>query len=140
MDGRRKTLPTLIPEISAVAFEKQCETRETEGGGEKTKAEADAYNGDIAEKVDMCETTEDGNTEDSCPLILETSGPEFENQHETRVTGGGGKKGKVGSRFAWKMIRTEFRSERKPNRVKEDSAESRPERKPNRKEENSAER
>ena len=139
-DGRGKTLPTLIPEILAVAFEKQCETRETEGGGEKTKAEADAYNGDIAEKVDMCETTEDGNTEDSCPLILETSGPEFENQHETRVTGGGGKKGKVGSRLGWMMIQKEFRSERKLNRAKDDSAERRPERKPNRAEPESAER
>ena len=71
-DGRGKTLPTLIPEILAVAFEKQCETRETEGGGEKTKAEADAYNGEIVEKVDMCETKEGGITEDSYPLILET--------------------------------------------------------------------
>ena len=106
-----------------VAFEKQCETGETEGGGEKMKAEADAYKGEIAEKVDMCETTEDGNTEDSCPLILETSVVVFENQCETEVTGGGDKKGKVGSRFGWKMIRTEFRSERKSNRTKEDSAE-----------------
>ena len=36
-DGRGKTLPTLILEISAVAFKKQHETEETEGCGEKTK-------------------------------------------------------------------------------------------------------
>ena len=45
----------------------------------------------------MGETTKDGNTEDSCPLILEISAVVFENQRETRVTGSGGKKGKVGS-------------------------------------------
>ena len=108
-DGRGKTLPTLKPEISAVAFEKLCETEETEGVGEKTKVEANAYNGEIAEKVAMGETTEDGNTEDSCPLILETSVVVFENQRGTGETGGGGKKVKVGSRFVWKMIGTEFR-------------------------------
>ena len=86
----------------------------------------------------MGETTEDDNTVDSCPLILETSAVVFEIQRETGETGGGGKKGKVGSRFGWKMIRTGFRSERKPNRVKENSAKIRPGRKPNRKKENSA--
>ena len=120
-DGRGKTLPTLKPEISAVAFEKQRETEETEGVGEKTKAIADAYNREIAEKVAMGETTKDGNTEDSYPLILETSAVVFENQRETREMGGGGKKCKVGSRFGWKMIRTEFRSERKPTRKGVDS-------------------
>ena len=69
----------------------------------------------------MCETADDGNTEYSCPLILETSAVVFEIQRETGETGGGGKKGKVGSRFAWKMIRTEFRSERKPTRKGVDS-------------------
>ena len=34
-----KTLPTLILETSAVAFERQRETEEMEGGGEKTKVE-----------------------------------------------------------------------------------------------------
>ena len=85
----------------------QRETEETECGGEKTKAEADAYNEEIAEKVAMCETTEDGNIKDSCPLILETSAVVFENQRETGETGGGVKKGKVRSQFRWKMIRTE---------------------------------
>ena len=58
------------------------------------KVEADAYEGEIAEEVAMGETTEDGNTEDSCPLILKMEG--------------GGKKGKVGSWFGWKMIRTKL--------------------------------
>ena len=101
-DGRGKTLPTLIPEILAIAFEKQRKTEsEMEGGREKTKAKVDAYNGEIAEKVAMCETADDGNTEYSCPLILETSAVVFENQCETGEMGGGGKKGKVGSRFGW---------------------------------------
>ena len=34
VDGRGKTVPTLIPKISAVAFEKQRETEEIEGVGE----------------------------------------------------------------------------------------------------------
>ena len=139
-DGHIETSPPLIPETPAVAFERQRETEETEGGGEKTKVEVDAYDGEIAENMAMGETMEDDNTEDSYPLILETSAVVSENQRETGETGGGSKKGKVGSRFGWKVIRTGFRSERKPNRVKEDSTESRPERKPNRKEENSAER
>ena len=36
-DGRGKTLPTLIPEISAVVFENQRETGEAGGGGKKGK-------------------------------------------------------------------------------------------------------
>ena len=120
-DGRGKTLPTLIPEISAVAFEKKCETGETEGGGEKMKAEADAYNGEIAEKVAMCETTEDGNTEDSCPLILETSVVVSENQCEIRETGGGSKECKTRSRSR----RNKIRPERKSNRAEADSAKRR---------------
>ena len=71
-DGRGKTLLTLIPEILVVASEKQRETEETKGGGEKTKTEANTYNRELAEKMAVCETTADGNTENSYPLILET--------------------------------------------------------------------
>ena len=56
----------------------------------------------------MGETTKDGNTEDSYQLILKTSAVVFENQRETVVTGGGCKRGKVGSQLRWKMIWTEF--------------------------------
>ena len=82
---RVETFPPLVPKTLKVAFERQRETEETEGGREMTKVEADAYDGEIAKKVT---TTKDGNTEDSCPLILETSVVLFENQRETRETGG----------------------------------------------------
>ena len=113
MDSCVKTFSTLVPETSAVALVCQCETGDTEGDGDSTKVEADAYEGEIAQDVTMGETTEDSNTEDSCPLILKTSAVVNEKQHGTEKLEGGGKKGKVGRRFGWKMIRTEFRSERK---------------------------
>ena len=97
-DSRIKTFSTLVPKTSAVAPVCQCETGETEGGDDETKVEADAYEVEIAEEVAMGEATEDGNTEDSCPLILETSAVVFESQRETGETRGGCKKGKVGSR------------------------------------------
>ena len=62
----------------------------------------------------MGETTQDGYTDDSCQLILETLAVVSENQHEIRETKGGGKKGK-----------TKNRSERKKARTKADSTESR---------------
>ena len=129
-----------VSETSAVEPVCQHMTEDKESGGNETKVEADAYKGEIAEEVTMGETTEDGNTEDSYPLILETSVVVVENQRETGETGGGGKKGKVRSRFGWKVIQTGFRSERKPNRVKENSAKIRPERKLNRAETKSTER
>ena len=95
---------------------------------------------DIESEVAMNKSMADGRGKTLPTLILETSVVVFENQRETEVTGGGDKKGKVRSRFGWKMIRTEFRSERKPNRAKEDSAERRPERKPNQAKEDSTER
>ena len=55
-DGRLETFTTLILETSAVAFENQRETEETEGGGEETKVEIDAYEGEIDEEVAMDET------------------------------------------------------------------------------------
>ena len=139
-EHERRDSFTPIPEISTVEPVCRHKTEDKGDGGNEMKVEADAFEGEIAEEVAMGKTTEDGNTEDSCPLILETSAVVFENQRETGETGGGDKKGKVGSRFGWKVIRTGFRSERKPNRVKEDSTESRPERKPNRAKEDSAER
>ena len=139
-EHERRDSFTPIPEISTVEPVCRHKTEDKGDGGNETKVEADAFEGEIAEEVAMGKTTEDGNTEDSCPLILETSAVVFENQRETGETGGGGKKGKVGSRFGWKVIRTGFRSERKPNRAKEDSTERRPERKPNRAKEDSAER
>ena len=69
----------------------------------------------------MGETMEDGNTEDSCPLILETLAVVSEYQRETGETGGGGKKGKVRSRFGWKIIQMKFRSKQKPTRKGTDS-------------------
>ena len=130
-DSYVKIFSTLVPETSMVAPVCQCETGETEDGGDETKVEADAYEGEIAEEVAMGETTEDGNTEDSCPLILKTSAVVNEKQRGTEKMEGGGKKGKVRSRFGWKMIGMQYRSERKPNRAKEVSAERRTERKPN---------
>jgi hypothetical protein len=123
-DCHIETSPPLIPETPAVAIERQRETEETEGGGEKTKVEVDAYNGEIAENMAMGETMEDDNTEDSYPLILETSAVVSENQRETGETGGGGKKGKVGSRFEWKVIQTGFRTGRMRIRPKVDPKES----------------
>ena len=100
-----------VPETSAIETVCRHKTEDKEDGGNETKVEADAYKGEIAKEVALGETTEDGNTEDSCPLILETSAIVFENQRETGETGGGEKKGKVGSRFGWKVIRTGFRSQ-----------------------------
>ena len=45
----------------------------------------------------MGETTEDGNMEDSCPLILVISVVVSKNQHETGETGGGSQEGKTES-------------------------------------------
>ena len=117
-DRGRKGIPALVLETSAVALVCQCETRETEGGGDETKVEADAYEVEIAEEVG--ETTEDGNTGDSCPLILETSVVVFKIQREIGETGGGGKKGKVGSRFGsgWDSDPKENRPERGSTRSK----------------------
>ena len=120
-EHERRDSFTPIPEISTVEPVCRHKTEDKGDGGNEMKVEADAFEGEIAEEVAMGETTEDGNTEDSCPLILETLAVVFEIQRETGETGGGGKKGKVGSRFAWKMIRTEFRSERKPTRKGVDS-------------------
>ena len=61
----------------------------------------------------MGETTEDDNTDDSYPLIIETSAVVFENQRETRETGGASKECKAERGFGRKMIRPEFRSKRK---------------------------
>ena len=52
-DGHVETFPTLIRENSAVAFENQRETEETESGIKETKVEADAYDGERAEEVAM---------------------------------------------------------------------------------------
>ena len=60
VDSRVETFSTLVLETSAVAPMCQCETGETEGGGDKTKVEADAYKGEIAKAVAMGEMTEDG--------------------------------------------------------------------------------
>ena len=111
-DDHIETSPPLIPETPAVAFERQRETEETEGGEEKTKFETNACDKEIAKKMAMCETTKDGNVEDSCQLILETSAVAFEKQRETGETGDGGKEGKVGSRFGWKITRSKLRSKR----------------------------
>ena len=78
VDGHIETLSPLIPETSAVAFERQRETEETEGGREKTNVEADAYDKEIFEKMAMGEKTEDNNAKDSYSLILETSAVAFE--------------------------------------------------------------
>ena len=69
----------------------------------------------------MGETREDGNTEDSCPLILETSVVVSENQCEIRETGGGSKECKTRSRSR----RNKIRPERKSNRAEADSAKRR---------------
>ena len=90
-DGHMETLSPLIPETPAVAFE---ETEETEGGEEKTKFETNACDKEIAEKMAMCETTKDGNIEDSCQLILETSA--VADQRETGETVGGGEESEAG--------------------------------------------
>ena len=110
-DDSIKTFSPLLPETSTVAD--QCETEETEGGGEKTKFEANAYDEEIAEKMAMRETTEDDNTEDFCPLIIGTLAVVSENQRETGETGGGSKECKTRSGSERKMIRPEFRSKRK---------------------------
>ena len=112
-DCHIETSPPLIPETPAVAIERQRETEETEGGGEKTNVEADEYDEEIAEKNAKGETTKEGNTEDSCQQYLETSAVVSENQRETGETGDGGEEGKVGSRFGWKMIHPKFQSKRK---------------------------
>ena len=103
-----------VPETSVDEPVCRHKTEDKGDGGNETKVEADAFEGEIAEEVAMGKTTEDGNTEDSCPLILETSAVVNEKQRGTEKMEGGGKKGKVRSRFGLKMIRTEFRSERKP--------------------------
>ena len=130
-EHERRDSFTPIPEISTVEPVCRHKTEDKGDGGNETKVEADAFEGEIAEEVAMGETTEDGNTEGSYPLILKTSVIVNEKQHGTEKMEGDGKKGKVGSRFGWKMIRTGFRSERKPNWVKENSAKIRPGRKPN---------
>ena len=99
---------TTVPETSAVEPVCRHKTEDKGGGGNETKVEADAYKGEIAEEVAMGETTKDGNTEDSCPLILKTSAVVNEKQRGTEKMEGGGKKGKVGSQFEWKMTRMEF--------------------------------
>ena len=103
------------------AIEPVCrhKTEDKGDGGDETKVKADAYEGEIAEEVAMGETTEDGNTEDSCPQILKTSAVVNEKQHETEKMEGGDKKGKTASQFK----RNTSRHERKPNRAKEDLAE-----------------
>ena len=60
----------------------------------------------------MRETTEDGNTEDSYPLILKTSVVVNEKQRGTEKMEGGGKKGKTGSQFERNTIRHEQKSTR----------------------------
>ena len=84
------------------------------------KVDANAYEGDIVEEVAIGEKIENGNNEDSCPLILDTSAVFSENQSEIKDMGGGGKEGKLGSWFRHKMIWLEFRSEQKLNQAKAD--------------------
>ena len=108
----------------------QCETEEIEGGDDETKVEADAYEGEIVEEVAMGETTEDGNTEYSCPLILKTSTVVNEKQCETKKMEGGGKAParKVNPEAGLNEIRSdtnESRTGQKRIRPKDDPNESR---------------
>ena len=88
-----------VPETSVDEPVCRHKTEDKGDGGNKTKVEDDAYKGEIAEEVAMGETTKDGNTKDSCPLILKTSVVVNEKQRETEKMEGGGKEDKVGSRF-----------------------------------------
>ena len=73
----------------------------------------------------MGKTIEDGNAEDSFPLILETSAVVSENRCETRKMGCGGEEGKTGCWSGRKRIQSEFQPKRKQNQVGADSAKSR---------------
>ena len=118
-EHERRDSFTIVSETSVLEPGCRHNTEDKESGGNETKVEADAYEGEIAkENMAMGETTEDDNTEDSYPLILETSAVVSENQRETGETGGGNKEGKVGSRFGWKMIRLKFRCKQKHDNAK----------------------
>ena len=87
-DGNTEHSFPVIRDTSTVASESQRETKETKGGEEETKVDIDAYDEEIAEKVAMGKTIEDGNTEDSNPLIPDTLVTVSESQCETEETKG----------------------------------------------------
>ena len=101
-EHERRNSFTPVPETSVDEPVCRQKTEDKGDGGNETKVEA--------EEVAMGETREDGNTKDSCPLILETSPALFENQHETGETGGGDKKGKIRSQFGWNSDTNESRT------------------------------
>ena len=113
----------------------RCKTQETEGGGDEAEIEANANN-NVEAKMDMDESMADGHVKTFPTLILEISAVASENQWETEEMGGGGKKGKTGTRSKWNMIR----HEQKSNQTEADSAKRWVERKSNTAEVDSAER